>query len=572
MSSVPQPERTAGLPLRRRLLLALVAGGVLLLVLIVVAGVLLLQVRRDQSRIVSDYFQVLSTDNTLFIELVDSETAVRGFALTGEPTFLEPFHAAAQDRAAAARSYAAVAPLLGDDDEARAALRAEQGTGDRWARDWAQPTLAAVRSRGESAVDAGEINRGKALFDDFRTAHDHFRGLVVSRRDALQHELRVRTDTLIASLLVAGLVAAVLGALLWWALRRWVTGPLSELGAETRLVSEGHLEHRLQVAGPPEILDLAADVERMRVSLIGHLEEATNARREIEAGRIMLEQQAEDLQRSNQELEQFAYVASHDLQEPLRKVASFCQLLERRYAGQLDERADQYIGFAVDGAKRMQQLINDLLAFSRVGRLAGRRQQVSLEDCLRAALRNLEAAQEETGAEVGWDPLPTVEGEGPLLTQVFQNLIGNAMKFRGPAAPRIHIGVSSTDDGWEFSCSDNGIGIEPQYADRIFVIFQRLHAKEEYAGTGIGLAMCKKIIEYHGGRIWLDESAGPGTTFRWTLPAAVPAPPGGEPEDTVLPGERPIAPAGAGGATTGATTGVPTGVPTANVAAGGRPA
>jgi light-regulated signal transduction histidine kinase (bacteriophytochrome) len=212
-------------------------------------------------------------------------------------------------------------------------------------------------------------------------------------------------------------------------------------------------------------------------------------------------------------------VASHDLQEPLRKVASFCQLLQRRYAGQLDEKADQYIEYAVDGAKRMQMLINDLLAFSRVGRIEQPRVLVPAADLLAQARTNLATAIRKAHARIESGPLPTVLAESTLLTAVFQNLLSNALKFRGEEAP--HISVSAARDGefWLFSVEDNGIGIAPDYADRIFVIFQRLHDKSTYPGTGIGLAMCRKIIEYHGGRIWLDTSVTGGTRFCFTLPA-----------------------------------------------------
>jgi light-regulated signal transduction histidine kinase (bacteriophytochrome) len=236
---------------------------------------------------------------------------------------------------------------------------------------------------------------------------------------------------------------------------------------------------------------------------------------ELAAG---LDAQALELRRSNAELEQFAYVASHDLQEPLRKVASFCQMLERRYAGQLDERADQYIHFAVDGARRMQDLINDLLAFSRVGRIAHLDEPVDLNAQLARAEANLAARVEETGATIESDELPTVVGDPGLLALVFQNLVGNAIKFHGDDPPVVRIGARRDGDGWEIEVADNGIGIDPEYAERIFVIFQRLHTRVTYEGTGIGLAMCRKIVEYHGGRIWLDTDAHPGTTFRFTLP------------------------------------------------------
>ncbi|MGH8940540.1 MAG: sensor histidine kinase, partial [Actinomycetes bacterium] len=290
-------------------------------------------------------------------------------------------------------------------------------------------------------------------------------------------------------------------------------------------VQGGDLSRRVAIEeAPVEIRVLAQQIERMRGRIAREVMQAERSRAESLRARATVEEQAEDLLRSNAELEQFAYVASHDLQEPLRKVASFCQLIERRYKGQLDERGEQYIEFAVDGAKRMQQLINDLLAFSRVGRHTSAFADVELEQVTAQALRQLAAAIEESGAVVTHDPLPTVHGESGLLVQLLQNLVGNAIKFRSASLPRVHIGVrrSPGDDAmWEFSCRDNGIGIDPGYEDKIFVIFQRLHGRDEYGGTGIGLAMCKKIVEYHGGRLWLATTAeGAGSMFCWTLPVS----------------------------------------------------
>lgn len=225
-----------------------------------------------------------------------------------------------------------------------------------------------------------------------------------------------------------------------------------------------------------------------------------------------------DLQRSNQELQQFAYVASHDLQEPLRMVSSYVQLLAQRYRGQLDRDADDFIGFAVDGAERMQRLIEDLLAYSRVGTRGAPAAPVALESVLAQAEQNLQAAIAETGAVITHDPLPTVVADGTQMGQLLQNLLGNALKFRGPEPPRLHVGC--TDDGahWIFSVKDNGIGFDMAYAERIFVIFQRLHPREEYPGTGMGLAICSKIVERHGGRIWAEAAPGAGATFFFTLP------------------------------------------------------
>ncbi len=226
----------------------------------------------------------------------------------------------------------------------------------------------------------------------------------------------------------------------------------------------------------------------------------------------------EELHRSNTELEQFAYVASHDLQEPLRAVAGMVQLLGQRYQGQLDERADEYIGHAVEASQHMQNLINDLLDYSRVGRLGKPFEPTAVESSLKMALANLQTSVQENQAQITHDPLPTVLADPGQLSRVLQNLIGNALKFRGDNPPRIHIGAEKVEGAWCISVSDNGIGIEPQYFERIFLVFQRLHTRREYAGTGIGLALCKKIIERHGGQIWVESQPGQGSTFFFTLP------------------------------------------------------
>jgi PAS domain S-box-containing protein len=225
----------------------------------------------------------------------------------------------------------------------------------------------------------------------------------------------------------------------------------------------------------------------------------------------------EELKRSNAELEQFAYVASHDLQEPLRMVASYTQLLGRRYQAKLDQDAREFMSYIVDGATRMKQLIEDLLAYSRVGTKGQDFKPVALEAPLRRALFNLRAGIEEAGAAVTYDPLPTVHGDVVQLGQLLQNLVGNALKFRSNSVPRIHIGVSEKDSEYQIEVRDNGIGIEPQYFERIFMVFQRLHNKGEYPGTGIGLAICKKVVERHGGRIWVESRAGEGSSFYFTL-------------------------------------------------------
>lgn len=260
---------------------------------------------------------------------------------------------------------------------------------------------------------------------------------------------------------------------------------------------------------------LANAIENARLFSAAQQEIAERVRAEAALGKA-----ADELARSNAELEQFAYAASHDLQEPLRMVSSYMQLLARRYQGALDSDAHEFISFAVDGAKRMQALTNDLLAYSRVGTRGKQFEQTDCEAIIQQVLANLQVTISENAAVVTHDRLPTVLADDSQLIQLFQNLIGNAIKFRNERVPEIHIGAELTEDEsqWRFYVRDNGIGIDPTYAERIFVIFQRLHTREEHPGTGIGLAICKKIVERHGGHIWVESQLGRGSTFRFTLP------------------------------------------------------
>ena len=235
-----------------------------------------------------------------------------------------------------------------------------------------------------------------------------------------------------------------------------------------------------------------------------------------------LAEHARELERSNAELEQFAYIASHDLQEPLRMVASYCQLLQRRYKGKLDGDADEFIGFAVEGATRMQRMINELLNYSRVGRRNAEFSEVEMRTVAEGAIEALAAAIEESGAAVELGTLPAIRGDKTLLHQLLQNLIGNGLKFRGERAPVIRVEARREGAGWLFSVADNGIGIEKEYLERIFLLFQRLHERAKYPGTGIGLAVCKKVVEHHGGRIWVESVPGEGSTFLFTIPDARP--------------------------------------------------
>jgi signal transduction histidine kinase len=371
---------------------------------------------------------------------------------------------------------------------------------ESWRAEFAVPGIARIRRDGPSPTPGDRATRSAASFARVTGALGALNADIAARRaDAKERLDDASRSTTVSFFVIAGALALALVAVAV-AMSRAVT------------------RHRLAADGPADVVGLAQDVDSMRQRILSDLSEVRASRRQLEEQADELELKARDLERSNAELEQFAYVASHDLQEPLRKVASFCQLLQRRYEGQLDERADQYIGFAVDGAKRMQSLISDLLAFSRVGRADAPLVEVALDDIAQTAQDNLTSRIERTGARVEVGSLPVIEGDPVLLVAVFQNLVGNALKFHGDDPPVVHVSAEREDGTWTITCSDEGIGIDPEYAERIFAIFQRLHPKESYEGTGIGLALCRKIVEHHGGRIWLDTEVPTGATFRFTLP------------------------------------------------------
>lgn len=520
MSATTGAGVTAGATtLRRRLTQLLVSAGALLGVVLVLAGFVLARALASQEAVTGVYFDAVTGADAAYARLVDAETSVRGFALTGDETALEPFERSLEDDV----SFTVLAEELASDvpDPALvAAAREAAAASDRWHAEFAAPLIEQVRRDGSGAVTAEEVEAGRVLFDDARVAAEAYVSEVRASRAGAVTELATWTSATGGLVLLLVVAAVLTGISLWFALRRWVLVPMTQLGQATRAVTQGDLSHVVRVDGPGEVEQLAADVEQMRLGLVTQLAELRSSREEIADAHQRLTEQAEELRRSNRDLEQFAYVASHDLQEPLRKVASFTQLLQKRYGGQLDERADQYIDFAVDGAKRMQRLIQDLLGFSRVGRVGGEVTDVDLAAALERAQDQLSERIDEAGAVVTHDDLPVLRGEEPLLVQLFQNLLGNAVKFRHPdRAPHVHVSARRVPGAWEIAVRDNGIGIDPQYVERVFVIFQRLHAKDVYEGTGIGLALCKKIVEFHGGRIWIPETDGAGTTICLTLPA-----------------------------------------------------
>jgi signal transduction histidine kinase len=312
---------------------------------------------------------------------------------------------------------------------------------------------------------------------------------------------------LVMSSIICGVLA--LGIIGMVQLSRHIEQPIQMLLRGVQRLERGEYNYQISYL----------DLKSSPIELIQLCEAFNQMSRNINENEQALKLQQEDLARSNGELEQFAYVASHDLQEPLRMVASYVQLLAKRYQGKLDQDADDFILYAVDGAQRMQNLINDLLAFSRVGTKGNTFKAVDMDRILQNVIVNLKHAIDESGAVITHDALPSIIADQTQMAQLLQNLIGNAIKFNDVSRiPAIHIGAERESDGWLFSVHDNGIGFEPQFRERIFLIFQRLHTKAKYPGTGIGLSICKKIVERHNGRIWVDSEAGISTTFYIKLP------------------------------------------------------
>ncbi|MFC9659358.1 CHASE3 domain-containing protein [Nocardia sp. NPDC127606] len=502
-----------------------------LMILVVVVGAaagaqVIAHTSRVTDRLLTETLPAATEAHRLQGALLNQETGIRGYAITGDPQFLEPYDRGRQEQTRAADR---LRELLVGHPGLLADLAAVDLAAQRWQADFTDPATGSVSSRAGIGIDAatGAVRR-KALFDavrdTFAVQNDHLLAVVDSDSDELASARTTR------NVVLTGIVAVFLltGVLLTVLVRRLVVRPLGYLTESSRRVAAGEFDAHIDAVGPSDIALVCEAVENMRHHIVAELDSARVQEAALLRQKQDLDIQAEELRRSNTELEQFAYVASHDLQEPLRKVASFCQLLEKRYGDQLDDRGKQYIDFAVDGAKRMQVLINDLLTFSRVGRMSEGTEPVGLDQTLDEAVAALSATIEESGAVIERPAaLPELVGEPTLLIMLWQNLIGNAIKFRTPGlTPVVRVACApDTEDAqeWEFSVSDNGIGVEAEFAEKVFVIFQRLHPRDAYGGTGIGLAVCKKIVEFHGGRIWLDTDYRDGTRLCFTLRAAAPA-------------------------------------------------
>jgi signal transduction histidine kinase len=495
-----------GWPIRRWLTLLAAAEAALLLAALVGGGIALGNLTDARNRLLDVIGSQRLAAIQLSTALLNQETGVRGYQLGRKPDFLVPYTDGVRSQGDAVGQLRQLGAVPGTQigDDLDRVLRA--------ASTW-QATVAPTITPAAAPVTPAQTERSRTQFDAVRGAlaaqADHLAALRTTGRADLDGAATFLTAMLVA---VAVLIV-LLFVLLFLGLRQVITRPILRLADEVRQVADQDIHRPVRGDGPSELVQLGSDVEAMRQRILDEVAE-------LERAHAMLDRRTRELERSNADLEQFAYVASHDLQEPLRKVASFCQLLQRRYQGLLDERGEQYIEYAVDGAKRMQGLINDLLAFSRVGRNPGEHVVVPAGELVDGALANLEVALSLSGGRVVHDDLPKVSAEPALLTAVFQNLVGNALKFHGEVPPEVRVTADRDGDDWVFSVRDNGIGIDAEYADRIFALFQRLHSRSAYPGTGIGLAMCRRIVEYHGGRIWLDtETSGEGATFRFTLPA-----------------------------------------------------
>jgi signal transduction histidine kinase len=523
------PPRYKGLTVRGWFRLVFAAIVVFVLAASVIIAVVLARSRTVSSRLNATIQPAEAQAYLLQLSLLQQQSSIRGYVISRDPSFLSPYTSGlATEKRAADELHR----LIGRDQPMAADLNRVERAAAQWQSQYAVPLI----ELGKSGAPAGQAT---TLLDGGEQAFAGLRGLFdiqnqhladqVTRGSASLGRVRAVTNWTFLILLIAFLVAAgALAVVLNYA----VLQPLNRIRSSARRVVAGDFEHRIAITGPADLRAVASDIEAMRSRLVAAAEAARAAQEFAASQAADLDAQAAELIRSNAELEQFAYVASHDLQEPLRKVASFCQLLEKRYGDQLDERGRQYIDFAVDGAKRLQVLINDLLTFSRVGRGHEVRTEIPLGQPLDAAISALDAVIEDKDAVIGRpDELPPVNGDATLLAMLWQNLISNGIKFaREGEPPRITITCAEAPDSmWRICVADNGIGVAPEFSDKIFIIFQRLHGRDAYPGTGIGLALCKRIVEYHGGEISLDATYSGGTRICFTLPRIRPAKP--DPDD-----------------------------------------
>ena len=500
----PQPAKRSsqywwlGLELSRKLDLAIVAVLLPLLLMTASLGGIATNVRL-KTETAAQYRNTVFAVYDLKIALLNVETGYRGYALSGNSSFLEPYDLGLRDSTAALRRLHTLKTFP---DEVATLERATLAY-----RNWVAANLETIKVGQSLPSDLQQalLKRGKQRFDELRVEFESLNNLALNQFTVTRTEI-VDGIGWLASLPWLAFAWIAVGALvLRLGLRRLILDPIRQLERAAQVLADGDGSIRLAFTSHDEMGKLSATFNQTAETL---------ALRTTE------------LQRSNRDLEQFAYVASHDLQEPLRMVSSYTQLLGKRYAGKLDERADTYIHYAVDGANRMQTLIQDLLKYSRVGTRQAPLVPTSAADVVADVLRTFELAIQESGSCITVAELPEVLADRVQLTQIFQNLIGNALKFkREGVAHSVTVSAAPVSDSngqlWQFTVRDNGIGIEKEYFERIFVIFQRLNTRESFTGSGIGLAICQRLVERHGGQIWLESAPGEGTAFHFTLQAVV---------------------------------------------------
>ncbi len=432
--------------------------------------------QKETSDRVNKSQQTLQTIEGILSAVKDAETGQRGYLLTGRESYLEPYNIATK---AIDPQIKELKKLLASDSNQQQQLSILEPLVQKKLTELQETIDLKKNQDTKAAREVVLTNQGQEFMDKIRAAIQHMES---KESKQLQNWLKAKEEE---------------------AQRVQV---LFLLGIVLNLIAFYLVGHAIQQE-TNERRQAEASLKQLNEQLDSKVQERTAELKEVNTSLLL----------SNRELEQFAYVASHDLQEPLRAVNSYTQLLARKYQGNLDAKADKYIGYIVEGSTRMQQLINDLLELSRVGTRCKELKPTACETVLSRVLDNLKVAIAENDALVTYDSLPTVMGDETQLIQLFQNLISNAIKLRGEEPPRVHVSAVQQENEWAFKVCDNGIGMEAEYFERIFMIFQRLHSRKEYPGTGIGLAVCKKIVERHGGRIWVESTLGIGTTFHFTL-------------------------------------------------------
>jgi signal transduction histidine kinase len=478
-----------------------VASGALAFLVGLVFVVLVIAIReqRDSARLAIKSQQARAAGADLQKLAIDFETGVRGYVASGNPILLQPYTDA---RRAYPVQLAALQKLVADNPQARATALRIKGAIDDYLNLYAVPMVSLARDRIDVARSVIVNNTGRERIDavrgEFRTLFGVERALAAKRT----HKANSRAH--LAIVLGVGGFAFALASIVALAvyLRRSIVAPVRDVAAGAERVAHGDLSARAPDQRSDELGDLGRAFNTMAASL-------EHSRDEVAA-------RTEELERSNRELDQFAAVTSHDLKEPLQTVTVFAGLLDRDYRDQLDDSGRSFLESILAGTDRMRNLIRDLLEYSRVGHGELHLERVPAEEMLGQACDNLAGRISERNADVTTDELPTVNVDPKQICQVFQNLLSNALKFSDEATPRVHVSASSTVGSWRFSVADNGVGIDPRHAERIFQPFARLGGATE--GTGIGLAICQKIVEHHGGRIWVEGRPGEGSTFHFTIP------------------------------------------------------